>query len=328
MIDREVKCYRCSERAVVRVRYAKLNLCKRHFLEYIESRVLNTMKRYKLVTRDDKVLIGVSGGKDSLSLLYILSSLGEAIGLGDLYAVHINLGLGLFSTESIQAVERACKETMARCIFINLKDIIGLSLPELVRVTRRPPCSLCGLIKRYLINAIGLELGVSKAALGHHMDDILVFAFKDLIVGDLENLAKMTPYTPGVTGVVVPRIKVLYEIYEDDLALYAKLRGIMHVEKPCPFKHHDLLKTKVRQAIDEIENTIPGFKITLIRRMNKLANLLTSKKVEEIVPCKYCGLPSRTGVCSICKITLKTHGEPRGPIIREKIRDIAKKTFV
>lgn len=321
-IDRDVKCARCSDRASVRVRYAKLNLCDKHFIEYINDRVYNTIKRYKLPREWKRLVVGVSGGKDSLSLLYILSDLRERIGVSEIYAVHIDLGIEEFSASSLNAVEKACRETNTVLILVRLREIMGLGLPELVKTTKRPPCSICGLIKRYLVNLVGVELDADGVILGHHIDDILVFALKDVTTGDFQDLAKMTPFTPGLRGVLAPRVKLLYEIHEEDLALYSRIRGISFVEKPCPYKHHDLLKTKIREALDDIEDDIPGFKITLARRLSELAKQLSGLIEENIEPCKHCGAPSKTGVCGYCKLTSRIKGEPGGPRTRELIRGI------
>jgi len=313
------KCRKCGRRADVKVTYAKLLLCGDHFLEYIENRVLNSIRKYKMLNNVRKILVALSGGKDSLSLLYILSRIRNQLGLDEIVGVHIDLGLGAYSDESRILVEKACRDTNIQCTILSLKELTGHTIPELAEITRRPPCSLCGLFKRYLINLLAVELGVDAVILGHHMDDILVFAIKDFLFQDMVDLAKMTPVSTGIQGFLAKKIKLLYEIYEDDLYSYAYFSKIKTTGTQCPFKYMDPFKIAIRKMLDELEEYAPGFKISIAR---KLAETLgKSRESEAIQPCKYCGMPSKNGVCGICNLTMKIYGEPLGPKIRTKIRE-------
>lgn len=321
LIDNRInsRCRRCGRPAVVRVKYAKLTLCREHFLEYVEERVLKSIKRYSMLNGVRRILVALSGGKDSLSLFYILHSIRDKVGLEHIIGFHIDLGLGSFSIDSKKAVETACNELRSPCIIISLKDLLGYTLPELVEKTHRPPCSLCGLIKRYLVNLVSVELGVDAVSLGHHLDDILPYAVKDFLIQDTVDLAKMTPIIPGYPGLVSRKLKILYEIYEDDLESYAKLRGIKTVEAHCPFSYVDPLKEASRKMLDELEEKAPGFKISVARRLAN--NPITQPSGNEIIPCRYCGMPSKNGVCGICKLTTRIHGRPIGGEIRYKVRE-------
>jgi uncharacterized protein (TIGR00269 family) len=315
-----VKCKRCDKPAVVRLKYAKLNLCGEHFLEYIEMRVEKAIRRYRMLDGVKRILVGLSGGKDSLSLLYILSRLRDKLGV-ELIGLHIDLGLSVYSEASRRAVVKACEETKTPCIIVSLKELVGYTMPELVAKTKRPACSLCGLLKRYLLNAAAIELGVDAVALGHHMDDILEFALKDFLSMDLTSLSKMTPITPGYPGVAARRLKILYEVQESELELYAKLRGVDYVTSQCPFKYYDPFRLAARRLFNELEERAPGFKISFIRRLAKTARSLVEEKIE---PCRYCNMPSSTGVCGVCKLTAKIYGEPQGAIIRARLKGLLK----
>ncbi len=314
-----VQCKKCGRPATVRIRYAKLNLCSEHFTEYIEERVAKTIERYKMHSDLKKLLIGVSGGKDSMSLLYILSKLKSRYNI-EIVCLHIDLGLNNYSEESKSIIIEASRELGIPCLIISLKDLIGYTLPELVEKSKRPPCSLCGMLKRYVLNLVGLEIGADAIALGHHLDDILSFALKDFLLQDLVDFSKMTPITPGIPGVAAKRIKPLYEVYESDLELYAKLKNIRVVGANCPFKYRDPITTSARKMLDELEEYAPGFKISLSRKLARNASRYVQG--ESIILCKYCGMPSSNGICGFCKLTMKVMGEPKGREAREKIRKL------
>lgn len=301
-----------------------MNLCSQHYVEYIEDRVYKTIRRYELIKRGDRVLVAVSGGKDSLSLLYILASLKNKLELSYITVFHLDLGIDLFSEKSIEVVKNACKNLGLKYIIIPLRDIIGYKLPDLIGHTRRPACSLCGLIKRYFVNLVGVELGVDIVTLGHHMDDILVFIIKDFMMNDIVDMSKMTPLTPGLKKMLVTKAKILYEVYESDLELYAKTRGIEYVDMECPFKYADPLKTSIREMLDDLERQIPGFKIMLARRFARSINEITRPVEEEIIPCNYCGMPSKKGTCGFCRLTMKLLGEPAGLKAREYVNEMIK----
>lgn len=263
--------------------------------------------------------MALSGGKDSLSLLRILSRIKSRTGLEEIIGIHIDLGLGEYSLESRKAVEEACEEAGTHCIILSIKELMDYSLPELIESTNRPPCSLCGLLKRYILNLVAVDLGVDAIVLGHHMDDVLVFAIKNFLFQDVSDMAKMIPVNEGAQGVLAKKIKLLYEIYEDDLSIYAHLAGIKTARAQCPYKYQDPFKSAIRRMMDELEDYAPGFKISVARKLAK--TLGKTRILEEIRPCQYCGMPSKSGICSICILSMRTHGEPIGSKIRIKIKD-------
>lgn len=314
------RCSRCGRDAEVRVPYAKLNLCRDHFLEYMENRLYKTFERYGLTKYAKSILAAVSGGKDSMSMLYMLAKLKDKLELRELVGFHLVMGLGGYSEISKKVFEKACSELGVKCIVLDLKDVIGYTLPELAARVKRPPCSTCGVIKRYMVNLVAVEAGIDAAALGHHMDDLLTFALKNfLTTGSIGHL-KLAPVAPGVPGIMATRIKPLYEFYEQDLKLYAELHGIEHVASGCPFKYLDPISASVKRMLDELEKASPGFKVSLIRKLTKS----TSGEVLEarVVPCKYCGMPSASGVCSFCRLTEKVAGKPLGLEVRSKVREL------
>lgn len=317
---KHVKCNRCGRDAVVRVPYAKLNLCSEHFLEYVENRVIKMSEHYGMFRGVKKVLVALSGGKDSLSLARILYKRRVDLGLEEIYGLHINLGLGEYSETSKEVVENLCDQLGLKCVFLELRKLLGHGLPDLVASSKRPACSLCGLMKRYLINVVAVELGVDAVALGHHLDDLLVFALKNILTQhDLSHL-KLAPIARGIPGLLATRLKVLYEVYEDDLKLYADLSGIRYVQVSCPFKYVDTVHAVVRDMLDKLEGSSPGFKISLIRRLTKMFK--AEEPPQGISQCKHCGMPSSGLVCSVCRLTERIYGKPMGPDIRARVREL------
>jgi len=313
-----VKCSKCDRDAVVRVPYAKLNLCREHYIEYFEKRLLKTIERYKMFRNTKRALIALSGGKDSLTVLHVLAKYRYVFRV-EIAGVHLDLGIGVYSEESLKTVLAACRDHGVECYVILLKNLLGYTLPELVEKTKRPPCSLCGLLKRYILNTTALEWGYDIVVTGHHMDDILVFRLKEILVGRGESeVLKLGPYTQSVQGLYAARARPLYETYEWEIRVYSELSGIKHVEATCPFKYRDIISANIAEMLEKIEKEVPGFEITLAR---KFARKTPRESIEVVTPCKHCQMPSASGVCALCKLTMRTHGKPMGSTIRETLRN-------
>jgi tRNA(Ile)-lysidine synthase TilS/MesJ len=103
------KCVKCGRQAVIKIPYARLWLCKDHFIEFFEARVLKAIKRYGLIKKGDKVLVAVSGGKDSASLLSALKKASEELDF-NIIALHIDLGIGEYSKGNREAVVRLASQ--------------------------------------------------------------------------------------------------------------------------------------------------------------------------------------------------------------------------
>jgi uncharacterized protein (TIGR00269 family) len=319
-----LRCSLCEEPAITLVRYAKLRLCRKHFAEFVRRRVIKTIERYRLVQSGWRVLIAVSGGKDSSALLYILSEVSKQLNF-EVVAVHIDLGIGEYSRKSREVVERLCGILGVPLVLLDLKDLIGASLPELVARSRRPACSVRGLVKRYLINSVALELGADAVALGHHMDDLLPYVVKNFITQNLGGIGKPGPRTESEEG-LVGRIRPLYEISEREVALYAYVQELPVVESSCPYTvRGGSIEEEVRKFLNSLEEGSPGIKVAFARALAKNLDFYKGRLPDQLGKCRYCGTPTSAEVCAFCRLTERGLGKPMGPAVRAKIKEIAKK---
>lgn len=319
---REVLCSRCGNPAATYLRYARLNFCKEHFLDYILGRVENTVRRYRMIRSGSRILAAISGGKDSSTMLLTLSKLTGKLGF-DLVALHIDLGINGYSSEARSIAEEVCRITGVRYAILDLEDLVGLNIPELSRKIRRPPCSVCGAVKRYLLNLAGVEVGVDTVALGHHLDDLAVYIVKNFLLQNLEDIRKLGPKTEGYDGFLVGRIRPLYEVYERDTALYASFVGIPYQSMECPL-HSMGVEDRIRTFLDGMEEDSPGFKIAFLRSIARSISKYPQPQ-SEIRRCNLCGMPSQSGICSFCRMTMRALGKPLGLELRGKVREIVSK---
>jgi len=311
------KCAKCGRQAVIRIPYARMWLCKDHFIEFFETRVLKAIRRYGLAKKGDRVLVTVSGGKDSAALLSAMKRAGEELGFG-IIALHIDLGIGEYSRRNREAVKRLAAQLGTKLLVFDVKEVLGMSIPEMAFMSRRPPCSVCGLVKRYVINAAAVELGVDAVALGHNMDDMIAYIMKAFITQDISNIHKLGPRTESLKG-AVGRIRPLYDTSEREALAYALMKGLSFNHAECPNAAPESIEREVKAFMSSLERNHPSIKVQLVRRFYK--NLVSGGYrgggETSVSRCPVCGLISDGGVCSFCRLTKKLIGRYGGPIVRE-----------
>ncbi len=321
------KCSKCDNPAIVEIRYARLRLCKQHFSEFVEKKVERILRRVSALRKDKVIVAAVSGGKDSSTMLAILSKLSRQYGFR-LIGVHIVLGLREYSEQSLQKVQQLCNEYKTPCIVVELRKLIGLTVYELARRARRPVCSVCGLVKRYILNAVAVELSADYVALGHNADDIIAYSLKSFINQDLEQLAKFGPATETIKGLAVGRLRPLYEVYEKESLLYALVNKLPIVLDECPFRPEQPIEDRIKEFMNKLEEEHPGIKLSFLRRLEKrIETYQALTREREYKRCRYCGLVSAGDICSFCKLTKKISGEPLGPRVRLEIRNLVKQVL-
>ena len=305
-MGRARRCRFCHRPAEVVVRQANLPLCREHFISWFERRVERTIRRYRMLGPGERVLVAVSGGKDSLALLHALKSLSGPMGF-EVSAITLDLGIkgNSYSELSVKTASRAAKALGVEHVVVSIEDRYGFTLDEAVRVVRRPPCSLCGLIKRYALTDVARELGFDALATGHTLDDVARFLLSSYIFTSIRELVRQTPVVPPKLPGLPRLIKPFYESLEEHIRAYADFLGLNYMQDGCPYAR-TAPTDYFRAFLDEVEARSPGAKHTMVRGYIKhirpalLASL--GNKIEPIRPCSKCGLPSSGEVCAFCRL--------------------------
>jgi uncharacterized protein (TIGR00269 family) len=304
-----MKCRTCGQKAAVNMRQHKLALCKEHYLEWIPAQTERFIEKYGMFTRQDKVLVAVSGGKDSLSLWDVLNRLGyQADGL------YICLGIdgGIdYSNASRRLTEKFAAERGLKLHIVDIEKEYGRTVPGFSRLSRRgqaKPCSVCGLIKRHEMNRIARDLGYDVLATGHNLDDEVAVLFGNTLSWSSEYLLRQGPVLPGTPG-LARKVKPLCRIYEREMLAYALLRGIDYIYEECPFAE-DATSIYYKELLNKLENDRPGAKLNFyLSFLEARKNGLFAKQEEvraELHPCPNCGQPtSAPGQCSFCRMIEK-----------------------
>ncbi len=300
-----MKCRKCGEKAVINMRQHKLALCREHYLAWLPEQVERFIEKYKMFTRSEKVLVAVSGGKDSLGLWHILKALGYAteglyIGLG------IDGGVG-YSDESRALSEAFAKEHGLTLHVVDIDQKYGATIPELAVISNRgqgKPCSVCGLNKRYLFNRVALEGHFDVIVTGHNLDDEVAVLMQNTFNWAGGYLARQAPVLPGGDG-LSRKAKPLCRIYEREMTAYCLLQGIEYIYAECP---HAVGSTTIyyKEILNQMETDRPGTKLQYYVSFleAKKAGLFASVEDKAMLhPCDRCGQPtSAPGECAWCRM--------------------------
>jgi uncharacterized protein (TIGR00269 family) len=300
------KCKICGKPGFIYVAEYKGYLCREHYSRFIESKVDRCIKRHSLLKGVRRLLIGISGGKDSIVLAYILKKLyGHNI---EMEGLHIDLGIPDYSNESAKTVDKLASLIGLEVTYINLEKEYGFSIREAADYyfrgkLNRPPCSVCGTVKRYILNRYSIENGFDAIATGHNLDDITRFASMDIVTGQVLELTKQVPREESIHPKLVTRIRPLCFISDAETRRYVEANELPVVEASCPYKPPERKLSQILSTkIEEIEKAVPGFKLMYIN--NLWSKLIPSikKQTNMLNECEICGMPTSGRVCSFCRI--------------------------
>ena len=295
-----MKCTRCKVEAVVSLPSHNSAFCPDCYLDFFTKQVEKGIHKEKLFTHEDKILVALSGGKDSLALMLELHSLGYNV-----TGLHIDLDITGSSPAARKAVENFCALHKLPYMVKEMKEE-GLSIPTIKRTVRRPVCSVCGSIKRYYFNKIAVDEGFTVLATGHNLDDEVARLFSNTLRWDSNYLSDQGPaLEASEDGGFVRKVKPLWRLTEFETANYAFLKGIQIHSAPCPYSKGASF-TFYKGLWEQLEDHMPGRKIAFYQDFLKkgrpaFANDANNPAVP-LAPCDCCGSPTSAGTCSICRI--------------------------
>jgi len=300
-----MKCKVCKKPAVINLRAQNRGLCQECFDKYVLDRVEHTIKRYKMFGRKDRVLVAVSGGKDSLGLWDILSRLGyQTTGL----FVDVGIGKDRYSARSCEVVETFSRSRGLELLVEPLADWWGRGIEE---IGRGVLCPTCGMAKRYLTNRIAVDRGFQVLCTGHNLDDEAAVLLSNLLNWQVGYLARQRPVLEAWHPRLARKAKPLVLLTEKESALYTLLRGIEYLEDPCPYSR-GATTLFYKRLLNQVEWRSPGTKqrfYTLFLKNGGLFEGVAEEDRRDLRECQRCGQPTWGELCSFCKLVEGSHGD-------------------
>lgn len=291
-------CRRCKEKAEIYLKRHNTAFCSNCFRIYYSEQVKRNIKREKMFKPNDRILVVVSGGKDSMALWHILLKLGYNV-----TGMYINLGISAYSDRSQEVVEKFSQANNAPVIIKSIEKEYGFSIPALAREIRRSTCSLCGTIKRYLFNKVALDGGFDAVATGHNLDDEAATLLGNVLSWQEGYLARQSPVLPSTHPKLVKKVKPLFTLTERENLAYVLFNGIEFIHEECP---HALGASSIlyKEILNKLEDESPGTKQRFLTNFYKKGRKLFEKYSEPVKlnECKICGQVTTAEICSFCRL--------------------------
>ena len=300
-----MKCVVCRGPAVIDIRRHNANFCPEHFERLCRDQVTKAIDEFSMIRPGERVLVAVSGGKDSLACWDLLLDLGY-----DVDGLYLGLGIGEYSDASGRYARAFAERRGVRLLELDLRDEYGYDIPTGAKAARRAPCSACGLSKRHLFDRVALEGGYDVVATGHNLDDEAAVLFGNVLHWQTEYLGRQLPVLEARDG--FPRkVKPLVRLGEREMAAYCVLRGIDYIVEECPMsagnKH-----LAYKEALNAIELTSPGskhaFYFGFLARGSERFRDETAGEQGTLGACQVCGAPTTADVCAFCRLVERAGG--------------------
>ena len=283
-------CKRCkSATAIISLPSHNTGFCENCFRDFFSAQVARGIETGKLFTHEDRILVALSGGKDSLSLMLELSRQGY-----DVTGLHIDLGIPGSSEIVRGVIERFCGKHGFKLIVKEMAKE-GLAIPLVKQRLKRPICSACGKIKRHYFNKTALEEGFTALATGHNLDDEIARLFSNTLRWDVGYLSDQGPRLDGEDG-FARKVKPFWRLTEFETATYAFLEGIEHHHTPCPYSAGASF-TYYKGLWNQL-----AFYVDFLKRGRSAFAGLERTEGDALAPCTVCGYPTSSGVCGVCRI--------------------------
>ncbi|MCM1090647.1 MAG: tRNA 2-thiocytidine(32) synthetase TtcA [Butyrivibrio sp.] len=219
-------------------------------LQQLYSLVRRAVDDYHMIEENDRIAIGISGGKDSLTLLYALHGLMRFYPRRfQIHAVTVDLGFGNLNLDGIR---RLCQDMQVEYTIVNT-DIAQVVFEERAESN---PCSLCAKMRKGALNQAMKELGCNKIAYAHHKDDVVETMLMSLIFeGRFHTFSPVTYLDRTDLTVIRPLIYV----NEADVIGFINKYTVPVVKSPCPADGHTK-REYVKNLLREINLETPGVK--------------------------------------------------------------------
>jgi len=268
----------------------------------IEKKVKETIEKYHLLNKKEGIAVALSGGKDSTTILYILYKLGYNV-----EGLMIDLHLGEWSKTHLRNMERFCSELGVKLNVVDMKKELGYGICFIKKIVKERKnmtgCSVCGIVKRWILNRYAKKLGFDKLVTGHNLDDEAHTVLMNFLKGNILLGINSTPSTgnESVKG-FVQRVKPLFFIPEDEIRKYAQRKkfDILYDKCPCAFGTY---RVETRKWMNDLNLSYKD-KLKIVSGFQKIIPKIKVKNNSsgEIEICKECGEPCRKDVCNACKV--------------------------
>ncbi|MBI2128649.1 TIGR00269 family protein [Candidatus Woesearchaeota archaeon] len=279
---------------------------EKNFIKNFENKIKKTIKKFNLLNKKEEIFVAVSGGKDSTAILYLLKKLGYNV-----EAITVDVLIGKYTKQNLEKIRGFCKKINIELHVISFREKFGYSLCYIRSVLNSKgldlkSCTICGVLRRYLINKYARKLKADKIVTGHNLDD----EAQAILMNFLRNRLDLNSRLGPISGVVkdkkfIPRIKPLYLTAEKDIVKYSKILDFDVDYGKCPCCH-DAYRNFIRGLLNESEEKNPKIKENIVLYfLRDIKNTKNNKINKAINYCNNCGEPAKGTICQTCNLLSK-----------------------
>ncbi|MHA2283321.1 MAG: ATP-binding protein [Promethearchaeota archaeon] len=307
------KCSRCHNSIVIQRKYSGEDLCPKCFENNIEKIIFKTISKYRMLKSNDKIVVAVSGGKDSLSLLHNLNEIQKKRFQSEpIIALTIDEGIVDYRKNAIEKAIKFCANLKIEHKIISFKEKIGYTLDEIINKKKDLPdykyaCNYCATIRRRLLNDEAKKLGGTILAMGHNLTDIAETYLMNILYKRFYLIANQYLFkeeSPNINEFFIKKVTPLMRIPEEEIFLYANIKKIQYYPSHCSYREKDpIIRKRVLDFIQECKKSSPEIEFNLLNGFLKLSNILYNQlEKKEYQTCQSCGYPcGKAQLCIYCR---------------------------
>lgn len=275
---------------------------RQEFIHYLQKRTLDTIKKWNMFSRDSRIAVAVSGGKDSTTLLHILNKI-ERKFPSQLFIVHINEGITDYSDTSEKIVRKTAKDLDLPLRTKSIKEVFDYSIDQVASISRETrkhsSCTYCGVWRRWIMNDIANKLNADRLVTAHCLDDEAQTILLNVLRGSYTGLLRLKTEPESIPN-IIPRVKPFRSIPEKEITLYAHLQGIEYNGIDCPYAE-EAMRWGLRQWLYRQEEKHPGTTHAILNIGTKISRQCEKKEEKELDKCEICNYPTSGKLCQAHK---------------------------
>ncbi|NVM03374.1 MAG: TIGR00269 family protein [Candidatus Helarchaeota archaeon] len=303
-------CSNCKEKpAVYHRKYSGQKLCKNCFCKSIERKVAKTITKYKMLSKNDKIAFGLSGGKDSVTLLNIMNKMQKEHQNFSINVITVDEGIEKYREDSIKIVDQIIENLNLKYNLVTFKELYGYTLDEIVNILNKKgdfktkACSYCGILRRRALNKVAKEMGADKLATAHNIDDEAETILMNITRSDITRLLRYDPIPYKKHPHFVPRIKPYREIPEKEISLYAYYKNLPIHSVECPYASESM-RRNIKTVMSILEQKNPSVKFNLLKFYDRVfpKNQTDFQKFDNFKACSKCNEPTSSEICKFCEL--------------------------
>ncbi|KAI5174132.1 cytoplasmic tRNA 2-thiolation protein 1 [Pancytospora epiphaga] len=317
-------CENCGNGRAILIRPKnRKKVCKECFFELFERDIHDIIAKTNMFPRGSRVGIGISGGKDSTVLAYVLNKLNKQFDYGlELVLLCVDEGIAGYRDQSIATVLENKKALGLDLQIVSFTELYGVDIDGVVkRVGRKGTCSYCGTFRRQALEDAARKMNVDCIVTGHNADDMAETIIMNFLRGDYSRLVRCTlsrtssnsssertsvnvSQEPAPKYLSLPRCKPFKYIYQKEIVFYAYFKKLLYFSTECTYAP-GASRGDARSLIKDLEKCDSRIILKIIAAGEEL---LTPEQGETCVSeCNTCSHPtSSTGkICAACKIVTK-----------------------